>query len=305
MLNFLKTTLLLGAMSGLMLVVGALLGGGLSGDWVGALLGMACMLAVSTLLNFSTWFIADTLVIKSTGAVPVPENQLPWLHQDLAELAARAGIPKPRLYLVPHQMSPNAFATGRSPRKGVVAVTRGLLETLDRRGVRAVIAHEIGHIKNRDTLVSAIAATMASAITFLAAAARFAVGRRDMNPLVLLFIAVTAPVAALVIRMMISRTREYGADRRAAQLTGDPEGLALALEALGRGVQARPMQGVSARNVHHIVHGFTGGLAGLLSTHPPIPHRVAALRRMAAQQAAAQGIHQGQASPQHLPGPRF
>ena len=182
--------------------------------------------------------------------------------------------------MVPHQMSPNAFATGRSPSKGVVAVTQGLLNMLDRRQIKGVLAHEVGHIKHRDTLVSAIAASMATVITFLAHMARFASGRK-MNPIVALLLMITAPLAAMVLRMMISRTREYGADRRAAELTGDPEGLAQALEVLSGGVARHPMPaGSAASNVHHIVNGFTGGLSSLMSTHPPTEKRIAALRQM-------------------------
>ncbi|MEM7245321.1 MAG: M48 family metalloprotease, partial [Acidobacteriota bacterium] len=236
--------------------------------------------------NFGSWFFSDTIVLKSAGVVPVPEGQLDWLREDLVELSARANMPVPQLYLQPHEASPNAFATGRSPAKGVVAVTAGLLNTLDRREVRGVLAHELGHIKNRDTLVSAVAATIAGAITFLASFARFgAFGRGRQggsNPLVLLIMSMLAPLAAMVIRMAISRTREYGADRRAAELTGDPEGLALALEGLSRGVTRRPMERQQAQSVHFIVHGFTGGLSKLMSTHPPIPERARRLREMAA-----------------------
>lgn len=281
MVNFLKTTFLLSAMSAILILMGAAIGGGTSQSWVGAVAGMALMLVVATVMNFGTWFFADTIVIKSTGAVPVPENELTWLHEDLAEISKKAGIPKPRLYIVPHEQSPNAFATGRSPSKGVVAVTGGLLRTLGRREVKGVLAHEIGHIKNRDTLVSAIAATLASVITFAAYSVHYMSGRRGINPIVAILIAISAPFAALLLRMMISRTREYGADKRAAELTGDPEGLALALEGLRGGVQRAPMHRDGARNVHHIVNGFTGGLSKLFSTHPPIEKRVAALRSMA------------------------
>ena len=283
MWNFLKTTALLGAMSGLMLLIGLIAGGALTGgDWRGAVAGMFVMLIVSTILNFGTWFFADTIVIKSTRAQPVPPGQLDWLRADLAEVSAKAGIPTPRLYIVPHEASPNAFATGRSPKKGVVAVTRGLIEMLDRRMVKGVLAHEVGHIKNRDTLVSAIAATLAGVITFLAYGLSMASRSRSsgINPLVAIAILITAPLAAIVLRMMISRTREYGADKRAAQLTGDPEGLALALEQLRRGVPARPMHNEAARNVHHFVNGFSGTLSSLMSTHPPIDKRIAALRAM-------------------------
>jgi len=284
MWNFLKTTALLGAMSGLMLTLGLVAGAAATGDWRGGVAGMFVMLIVATIMNFGTWFFADTIVIKSTRAQLVPPGQLDWLRADLAEVSKKAGIPTPRLYFLPHEASPNAFATGRSPKKGVVAVTRGLLENLDRRMVKGVLAHEVGHIKNRDTLVSAIAATFASVITFVAYGLSIASRGRNsgINPLVAIAVMITAPFAALILRMMISRTREYGADKRAAELTGDPEGLAMALESLRRGVPRHPMHNEGARNVHHFVNGFAGGLSNLMSTHPPIEKRVAALRAMAA-----------------------
>lgn len=278
MWNFVKTTALLGFMSSILVFIGAIVGVGATGDWTGVLGGTLTMLIVAAIMNFGTWFIADTLVIKSTGAQPVPPGQLQWLHDDLAEVAAKAGIPTPRLYMV-NNPSPNAFATGRSPKKGIVAVHSGLLNVLGRREVKGVLAHEVGHIKNRDTLVSAIAATLASAITFIAFNLRY-MSRGRVNPIVSVLILLTAPVAALLIRMMISRTREYGADRRAAELTGDPEGLALALEGLRRGVQRTPDQNLAAQNVHHIMNGFAGGLGAWLSTHPPAEKRIQALRSM-------------------------
>ncbi len=278
MWNWMKTFGLLGAMTALMVFLGMVSGAGATGDWRGAMAGMVIMLIIATGVNFGTWFIADTLVIKSTGAKPVPENQLTWLHEDLAEVAKKAGIPKPRLFLV-HNPSPNAFATGRSPKKGIVGVHTGLLDLMGRREIKGVLAHEVGHIASRDTLTGAIAATLAGVITFLAYSARYGFGRQR-NLIVEMMILVAAPMAAMVLRMMISRTREFAADRRAARLTGDPEGLAMALEALQRGVSRAPMTNDAARNVHHIVNGFGGGLGKLMSTHPPIDQRVAALRAM-------------------------
>lgn len=270
-MNAIKTTLLLASMTGLMMAIGGVTGGR---D------GMLVMLVVSALLNLGTWFFADTMVIRSTGAKPVPEGgRLDWLHQDIAELAQRAGIPKPRLYIT-EDPSPNAFATGRSPSKGVVAVTAGLLNTLDRREIRGVLAHEIGHIAHRDTLISSVAATMAGVITWLSYSIMYGGRDEDRNPLLGLLAMILAPLAATIIRMAISRTREYSADRRAAEISGDPEGLAMALEGLSRGVQRRPMHNPAAANVHMIVHGFSGGLANLMSTHPPIEERVRRLRDM-------------------------
>lgn len=269
-MNTIKSVLLLGLLTGILLAAGAAMGGRQ---------GMLLMLGVSALMNIGSWFFSDSLVLRSTRAQPLPEQGFEWLHRDVEEIARNAGIPKPRLYIVAHQMSPNAFATGRNPSKGVVAVTRGLLETLDRREVRGVVAHEIGHIANRDTLVSSIAATIAGALTFMAYSGMYRGGRRG-NPLVALVIMIAAPFAAMLIRMAISRTREYGADARAAQLTGDPEGLASALEGLGRGVQRAPMQDARAQSVHFIVNGFAGGMARLFSTHPPVEERVRRLRAM-------------------------
>ena len=276
MYNVLKTALLIGALSGVLLFLGATLGGRT---------GLILMFGVAMVINIGSWFFSDKIVLKTTGAQPVPEGELGWLHEDVEELAARAGIPKPRLYMT-RDPSPNAFATGRSPAKGIVAVTAGLLNTLDRREVRGVLAHEIGHVTNRDTLVSAVAATLASAITFLAYSARFmgrGRGGRGGNPLVLLLLALLAPLGAGVIRMAISRTREYAADARAADLSGDPEGLASALEGLSRGARRQPLQQEGARAVHFIVNGFAGGLGRLFSTHPPTEERVKRLRAMAAE----------------------
>lgn len=271
MLNTLKTTALLAAMSSLLVLLGYALGG---------VNGMAIMLVVSVAMNFGTWFFSDTIVLKTTGAVPVDRSQLGWLHDEIEDLSQRAGIPTPRLYILPHEASPNAFATGRSPSKGVVAVTAGLIRTLSRREVRGVLAHELGHIKNRDTLVSAVAATIAGVASFVARYAFFLGDRRNQNPLIGLAIMILAPMGAMVLRMMISRTREYGADARAAQISGDPEGLAMALEGLSRGTQRQPMHTEGAQSVHFIVNGFGGTMGRLFSTHPPIEERVKRLRQM-------------------------
>lgn len=270
-MNALKTTLLLGLLTGFMIAIGGIAGG--RG-------GMLLMLIVSAAMNVGTWFFADTMVIRSTGAKEVPlGGQLDWLHQDLAELAENAGIPKPRLYHTADP-SPNAFATGRSPSKGVVAVTQGLLNTLDRREIRGVLAHEIGHIANRDTLISAVAATLSGVITWLAYSMMYSRGE-NRNPLLGLAAMLLAPFAATVLRMAISRTREYSADRYAAEISGDPEGLAMALDGLRRGVQRRPMTNQSAMNVHMVVNGFAGSMGEWMSTHPPLEERIARLRTMA------------------------
>lgn len=266
-MNYLKTTLLLGSLTGLLMAIGYAIGGQM---------GMTLMLLVSAGMNLFTWFFSDSMVIRSTGAVEIPYEDLPWLHDDIAELAKKANMPKPRILWTPDP-SPNAFATGRSPSKGVVAVTAGLLETLDRREIRGVMAHELGHIKNRDTLISAIAATIAGAITWAAYSVMF--GSRNVNIFVRLGLMILAPMAAMVLRMAISRTREYAADKRAAQLTGDPNGLADALEGLSSGVQRQPAM-AGQESVHMAVNGFTGGMSAWMSTHPPTEERVRRLRQM-------------------------
>lgn len=279
-MNALKTTALLGLLTGFLLFIGALVGGR---D------GVFVMLAISAVMNFGTWFFADTIVLRSTGAQPLPRhNELAWLHQDIEELAQNAGIPTPRLYWT-QDPSPNAFATGRSPSKGVVAVTRGLLQTLDRREIRGVLAHEIGHIAHRDTLINAVAATVAGAITWAAYMLMYS-RNRDVHPVVRIGVMLLAPIAATIIRMSISRTREYAADRRAAEISGDPEGLASALAGLSRGVQRQPMRQAAASNVHMIVNGLSSDAMGStlsrwMSTHPPTEERIAKLRAMAVERA--------------------
>lgn len=266
--NTLKTTLLLGALTGLFVLVGGALGGQ-QGMWM--------MLAVAGVMNLGTWFFADTMVIRWSGAVPLTDPRLAWLVDDVRDLAQRAGMPMPKVYIVPHERSPNAFATGRSPSKGVVAVTAGLLETLDRRQIRGVLAHELGHIAHRDTLVSAVAATLAGALTIGARMVMFGGRDRDVNPAVAIALAILAPLAAVVMRMAISRTREYGADARAAAITGDPEGLAQALERISGRQVSVPMH-TGSESVHYISDGFGGTMGKLLSTHPPVDERIRRLR---------------------------
>lgn len=275
MFNTLKTTFLLGSLTGLLMAAGYGLGGAQ---------GMQMMLVVSAVMNLGTWFFSDTIVLRTSGAVPIEDPRLRWLEDDVADLAKRAGIPAPRVYVVPNELSPNAFATGRSPSHGVVAVTAGLLQTLDRRQIRGVLAHELGHIQNRDTLISAVAATVAGAISNLAHMAMWfgMGGRRDEdrgNPFVALLVMLLAPIAATMIHMAISRTREYGADASAAAMTGDPNGLADALERISNGGARHPME-TGTPSTHYIANNFAGGMGKLFSTHPPMEERVARLRAM-------------------------
>lgn len=276
MLNALKTTLLLGTLTGLLMAAGYGLGGAQ---------GMQMMLVVSALMNFGTWFFSDAIVLRTSGAMPIEDPRLRWLVDDVEDLARRANMPAPRVFIVPNELSPNAFATGRSPAKGVVAVTAGLLQTLDRRQIRGVLAHELGHIKNRDTLISATAATIAGAISSLANMAMWSgmFGHRDDedrgHPIVSLLVMLLAPIAASMIHLAISRTREYGADARAAEITNDPQGLADALERIAFGGVRHPME-TGTPSTHYISNNFAGGMGKLFSTHPPMEERVARLRRM-------------------------
>jgi heat shock protein HtpX len=259
----------------------------LVGDVLGGRDGMLFALVFAGVTNLGAWWFSDSIVLRTSGAVPIDDPRLGWLEQDVADLAREAGMPKPRVYWVPSEPSPNAFATGRNPEHGVVAVTAGLLQALDRRQIRAVLAHELGHIKHRDTLTSAVAATVAGAISMLA---RFGMyggfrGRDDRDSggldLVLrLVVLILAPIAALLVHMAVSRTREYAADARAAAINHDPLALAEALERISTYGHAVPMQDGNP-STHYIANNFAGGLGKLFSTHPPMAERVRRLREMA------------------------
>jgi heat shock protein HtpX len=275
MKNRLKTVLLLGILSGMLVALGAALGGNfLHGSIV-----------LAALLNLGAWFFSDRLVLAMSRARELREDQAPGLHAMVAELAQEAGIPKPRIYFM-EDLQPNAFATGRSPQKGVVAVTAGILRILDERELRAVLSHELSHIKNRDVLVSSIAATLAAAITWLAHLAGWFGGRDDRegaSPVQTLLLALTAPLAAMLLQLGISRSREYLADQSGARLSHDPEALASALEKLHAGARRLPAQVEPAVASLFIVNPLagTGGLLSLFSTHPPMHERVRRLRAMA------------------------
>src|SRR5690349_10833759 len=290
--NTLKTWTLLAALGALFIAVGGLLGG--RGGLV-----MALVFAVG--MNAFVYWKSDALALKANGARELKPGELPELRAIVGDLAARAGLPMPRLYLV-DRPEPNAFATGRDPDHAAVAVTTGILDLMDERGLRGVLAHELSHVRNRDTLVGTIAATIGGAISFLAQMAQFQLlfgGGRDENGnggggFGALIAILLAPIAALIIQLAVSRGREYGADRSGAQLTGDPEGLASALLALdaaskrqtgllGRMAQRMPGRGggapapapAPAANpafAHlYIVNPLSGRQIGsLFSTHPPI-----------------------------------
>ena len=274
--NYLKTTLLLAGLSGLLLAIGAFLGG----NWI------TIMLIVAIVMNGIAYFFSDKIAIRAARAVPVSEAQFPELYQIVKGLADRAGIPMPRLYVSPSPQ-PNAFATGRNPNNAAVAVTQGILPILDRRELEGVLAHELSHVQNRDILISSVAATIGVVITWVAHLAFFVpMGDDDDggNPIAALLLVILAPIAALLIRMAISRSREFGADSSGARLIHDPRALASALrkiEAYSRGTPPAPPHPTTPPQV--ISHPFNGGAGGahLFSTHPSTAERVERLERMA------------------------
>jgi len=280
--SFFKTTLLLGGLTGLLVAIGYMLGGP-----------SAALIALifAGIMNIGSYWFSDKLALSMAGAHEVSEQEAPDLHRIVADVAKLAGMPKPRVYIVQNE-SPNAFATGRNPQHAVVAATTGIMRILNERELRAVIGHEMGHVRNRDILTSSIAATIAGAISYLGMMAFWFGGmfggndrNRGGNPLVALVILLVAPLAACILQMALSRTREYQADASGAKYTHDPEALASALSKLQMGVQVRPMQqtaGTQATSSLYIVHPFSmGGASNLFSTHPPIEARIARLQEMA------------------------
>jgi heat shock protein HtpX len=268
-----RTWILLALLSGLFVGIGAALGGGFL--WL--------FIAFSVLMNVAAYWMSDKFAIRASRAKPVSEAEAPDLHRVVAELAQLYDVPKPRVYLIPSEQ-PNAFATGRNPEHAVVAVTEGLLRHLPRDQVRGVLAHEFSHIKNRDILVSSIAAMIAGAISAIGNIFFFMsiFGDDDDNPLgaigALLMILI-APIAATILQLAVSRQREYLADATAARVLGTGDPLADALETLEAGRNALPMQVNPATAALYIVHPFRGvGVANLFSTHPPIEERVRRLR---------------------------
>ena len=285
--NTLKTTVLLAALTGLLVVAGSALGG--TG-------GMIIAFILAAAMNLGAWWFSDRLALSMSGAKPVSESEQPELHRLVEMLSARADIPKPAVYLIEND-APNAFATGRSPEKGAVAVTTGLLRLLDRDEVAGVIAHELAHIRHRDTLLSSIAATIAGVITMLANMAQWALlfgglggsDDEDSGGSVFggLIMIILAPIAALLIQLAISRSREYAADAGGAQILGDPHPLADALEKLETAARRTPLEVNPATSHLYIVNPLHGGLAGLFSTHPATQERVARLRAMTSLELAA------------------
>ncbi|MFP4167623.1 MAG: zinc metalloprotease HtpX [Desulfonatronovibrionaceae bacterium] len=281
MSNQIKTGLLLGLLTAIILLFGRLLGGQTG-------LVIAFVLAVG--MNVGSYWYSDRMVLAMYKARRVERGEAPRLHAIVEELAHRAGMPKPAVYMIP-QEAPNAFATGRNPQNGVVAVTQGIMSLLTPEELKGVLAHEIGHIRNRDILIQTVAATLAGTIMFVANmvqwAAIFGMGGDDEdggNPFMALVLAIVAPIAAMLIQMGISRSREYLADRAGAELSGNPLSLASALEKLNQYAKGMPMRGGSPASAHmFIVNPFSASSVGrLFSTHPPAEERIKRLRRMAA-----------------------
>jgi heat shock protein HtpX len=280
MINMLKTGLLMAALTAVFMVAGQALGGSN---------GMVFALLMALGMNFFAYWFSDKMALKMSGAREVSPDEAPELHQMVANLASRADLPKPRVYMI-HQDTPNAFATGRNPDHAAVAVTTGLLRILKKDELEGVLAHELGHIKNRDILISSIAATMAGAISYMASMAQWAMifggGRSSDNNnggggiVGTLAMMILAPLGASLIQMAISRSREYQADAAGAAICGHPRSLASALQQLENFNRRRPMDVNPATAQMYIVNPLTGGqLANLFSTHPPIQERI---KRLAA-----------------------
>ncbi|MBP6963403.1 MAG: zinc metalloprotease HtpX [Armatimonadetes bacterium] len=277
-MNALKTGILLTALTALALWIGRMVGG---------MSGMVWAFGIAIVMNVGSYWFSDRIVLATYRARPITEADSPELYAIVARLTQEAGLPMPKLYVVPGE-SPNAFATGRNPQHAAVAVTEGLLRILDRDEVEGVLAHELAHVKNRDILIGTIAATFAGAIMLIGNMARWAAilgtGRdsdRGGGALGMLALAVVAPLAALLIQMAISRSREYQADATGASISGKPLGLADALLKLEGASKIIPAQASPATAHMMIVNPLHGGIGSLFSTHPAIPERVRRLREMA------------------------
>jgi len=279
-----RVILLFAAMFGIFLVVGWALGTFFINDWV---TGAIFFLAIAALMNFISYFYSDKIVLWSYRAKIVGEQEAPRLHKIVRQLAQMSNMPMPQIAIVPSQ-TPNAFATGRNPKKAVGAATEGIMKQLNDDELTGVLAHEMAHVKDRDILVMSVAATLAGAISFAARffwyGALFGGGRRDNGTAIIaLIVAVTAPIAALLIQLAVSRSREYKADEEGAAITGRPLSLARALAKLDAYNKAKPIEyGNPASSSLWIVNPFSSsGLVKIFSTHPPIEERIARLEAMA------------------------
>jgi heat shock protein HtpX len=282
-MNSLKTVFLLGALTGLLMLIGGYFGGQT---------GMIIAFVFAMIMNFGSYWFSDKIVLRMYNAQEVTENQAPEFYRLVKDLAMKASMPMPKVYIIP-QDTPNAFATGRNENHAVVAATEGILRMLNRDELEGVMAHELTHIKNKDMLIGSIAATIAGAISMLANMAQWAAmfgglgGRSDDeeggggNVIGLIVMAILAPIAAMIIQMAISRSREYMADAGGAKVSGKPYGLASALEKISRASHQIPMDASPSTAHMFIVNPLTGrAFMNLFSTHPPIEERVARLKKM-------------------------
>ena len=280
MANQLKTTVLLAALTVLIVLIGRMFGGNQ---------GMMIAFVFAMVMNFGSYWFSDKIVLAMYRATELTPTEAPEIHQMVDELAQRGGLPKPRIYMIPSE-APNAFATGRNPEHAVVAVTQGIVRLLNPEELKGVLAHELGHVKNRDILIGSIAATLAGVVMMLASMARFAAifgfGGSDDDDggiIGLILMSILAPLGAMLIQMAISRSREYLADETGARLAGNPRSLASALEKLASASQRIPMQEAKPATAHmFIVNPLSGGgFSKWFSTHPPMEERVRRLRAMA------------------------
>ncbi|WP_428415811.1 zinc metalloprotease HtpX [Methylibium sp.] len=281
MFNLMKTAVLMAAITALFMAIGSVLGGQQ---------GMAIALVVALGMNFFSYWFSDKMVLKMYSAQEVDASSAPQFYTMVRELAVKAELPMPKVYLI-NEDAPNAFATGRNPQNAAVAATTGILRVLSERELRGVMAHELAHVKHRDILISTVSATMAGAISMLANFAMFFGGRssdgRPANPIAGILVMLLAPLAASLIQMAISRAREFEADRGGAEISGDPQALASALQKIQRYAQGIPLEAAERHPetaqmmIMNPLSG--GGLRGLFSTHPATEERVAKLMAMVPQ----------------------
>ena len=277
-MNQFKTVFLLAALGALLVVIGGVLGGKSGATYA---------LVIALVMNFGSYWFSDKIVLSMYNAQEVSEAEAPDLYNMVQQLASSAGLPMPKVYIIPED-SPNAFATGRNPEHAAVAVTTGIMRLLSWEELAGVIGHELGHVRHRDILIQTVAATIGTAITFLAQFGFLFGGRSDDREggggsvIGMLLMMILAPLAAMIIQMAISRSREYLADEAGAEICGRPLWLAHALEKLRRGVEAAPMNSANQATAHmFIVNPLSGGgMASLLSTHPPLEERIARLEQM-------------------------
>ncbi len=274
-MNTIKLVLLLSSLAGILMIIGY---------FVAGKVGVAIAFVLSMVLNFGSYWYSDQLVLKMSGAQEVTEASAPQLYDTVRKLAEKATLPMPRVYIM-QQDSPNAFATGRNPEHAAVAVTTGIMKILNKDELSGVIAHELSHIRNRDTLIGTVAATMAGAVVMVATVARwgavFGMGEDGGRTVGLIATAIVAPVAATLIQVAISRSREYLADESGARMSGKPEALAGALKKIARGAQAKPMDANPSTAHLFIVNPFSGStVMNLFSTHPPVEKRIERLMKM-------------------------